>query len=555
MSDAFRRVVVIGSGIGGLLAARVLSRHADHVTVVDRDQFPETAGHRSGVPQSHHLHGLQMRGAEIIYSLFPEVREELAADGAAAVHEFSGVKLVTREGLLPLEGHSDEGVLLFSRYLLEWRLREILRAQGRVEFRPGTEVTGLVPRPAGAAGPRGVAGVRIRRRGATATSTAADGAGRDPAGDAPMLDAGVIDADLVVDASGRQSRLPDWLDELGHGSVHEETLTSDLSYASRFYERPADFPDEFRLVMIPSRPPDLPRGGLVQDIEDGLWHVSLVGTDGHKVPTDEEGFLRWASELPDPSVYEAIRVARPVSPIRGWRTPTSRWRHLERMPDWPSGLIALGDAVCALNPTFGQGMTVAAMEAEVLAESLAAPVEPGTIVERSFQQRLAATVAGPWLVASTEDLSWPSVELQGARPPRGLPLMRRYLATVLKAAVHDHELAARYFAVVAMQATPSSLFAPSVLVPSVRQALGRAISPRSTVPVARPLALSPVGLAQVRAMPPYEGSPVDGPTHQDADVELSPSPASHTSVSQPPVSQPPVSQPAVPWPAGATSAS
>lgn len=491
MSQDRRHAVVIGSGIAGLVAARVLCQHFDRVSVVDRDLFPARPDHRAGVPQSRHVHGLQPRGAEIIYDLFPQVRPELHADGAAVVDDLGRVKIVTPEGLLPLGGQAEGGAMFYSRFLLEWRLREILSHDPHVTFLPGTEVVGLHAESAGAgAAPPGVRGVRVRHR---------NGSGRTDAADAQ-----VMEADLVVDASGRRSHVPAWLEELGYGSAHEETLNSELSYASRFYTRPEGFPDEFSVVIVNGRPPDTPKAGLVQDIENGQWHVTLGGLN-ETVPTDEEGFLRWASELADPCVYEAIRVARPLTPIRGWRTPTSRWRHFERMPHWPSGLIVIGDAVCALNPIYGQGMTVAAMEAMVLRDCLRddAPARRGGF-ERRFQSRLARTVAAPWLVSSSEDLRWPTVSLHGARAPRGLSIMRRYLDLTLRAAVHDPVLAERYFAVIGMTALPSSLFAPPVLARVARHTLGRMITPRSALPTSGRLALSPQGLAAARAMPTHE---------------------------------------------------
>lgn len=489
MGQDRRHAIVIGSGIGGLVATRVLTDHFDQVSMLDRDEFPSAPDHRPGAPQSRHLHGLQPRGAAILYELFPRLYEELLADGATPVDGFDRVKIVTPAGRLPLTGRTEKPALFFSRFHLEWRLRERLEADDRVLLCPGTKVVGLSTEAVGgSATGNEVRGVRVRRR------------GRHGFADADRDE--VIDADLVVDAGGRSSRAAEWLDELGHGSAMEETLSSELSYASRFYARPEGFPDDFSLVIVNGRPPDIPRSGLVQDIENGQWHVTLGGLAGLAVPTDEEGFRQWAAGLADPSVHEAIRVARPLTPIRGWRTPTSRWRHFERMPSWPTGLVVLGDAVCALNPIYGQGMTVAAMEGIVLRDCLregAGARQAG--FERTFQRRLARTVAGPWLVASSEDLRWPSVHLSGARPPRGLRVLRAYLDRVLHAAVRDQVLAERYFAVVAMTALPRSLFAPRVIARLIRHALSRAIPPRDGAREPDRFALSPESLAVVRAMP------------------------------------------------------
>ncbi|GGV31294.1 hypothetical protein GCM10010182_63410 [Actinomadura cremea] len=173
----------------------------------------------------------------------------------------------------------------------------------------------------------------------------------------------------MVDASGRRSKAPDWLRELGYGEVAEETSTSGIGYASRFYAEPDGFPGDGSGIVINGRAPDNPRSGLVLGIEKDQWHVTLGGFAGAAPPTDEAGFLQWARDLPDPTVYECIRIARPLTPIRGQRTLTNRLRHFERLTRWPSGFVATADAVCAFNPVYGRGMTVAATDALVWASA------------------------------------------------------------------------------------------------------------------------------------------------------------------------------------------
>ncbi len=463
-----RHAVVVGGGMGGLLAARVLADHVERVTVVDRDRFPAHPDHRSGVPQSHHVHALLPRGAELIERLLPGIGAQLRADGAAVTTASTGVRFVTPAGLLPLSPAPGEG-LLFSRALLEWRVRQ--RLADRVTFVDDTEVVSLA-----AEGGR-VRGVHVRRR---------DGGG-----------ARTVAADLVVDASGRRSKADRWLADLGYGPVPEEAVASGLGYASRFYARPPGFPREWAMVLVNGRAPDNPRAGLVTEVEDGRWHVTLGGLAGEEPPTDEDGFLAYAARVADPSVFEAVRTARPLGPIRGWRTPTNRLRHFERLRRWPAGFVATADSVCALNPIYGQGMTVAAVDALVLAEALersAGGRTPG--FERRFQRRLAQAVATAWTIASTEDLRWRGVTLTGARPRRGTGLVRRYLDAVLRVAVHDTPLADRYFAVISMTAHPRTLFAPRVVARVVRLTLAGRRGPA-------PGALSPHGLAAARSLPSH----------------------------------------------------
>ncbi|WP_165436431.1 FAD-dependent oxidoreductase [Amycolatopsis suaedae] len=451
------RAIVVGAGISGLLAARVLSEQFTEVLVLDRDRFPATPGHRSGAPQSHHAHALLPRGAKILHELFPELRERLARDGAAHATTIAQARFVTPKGLLPLTQQIDVGALFFSRALLEWHLRDILSRHPRVEFVASANVVGLLAREDDTSQVRGV---RVRRRG----------------GAAGPHDDRTLFGDLIVDASGRQSRLQTWLTDLGYGPVDEEILTSELSYASRIYQRPGGVPEDFKSLVVQSRAPDNPRVGSIIEIENDHWHVTLGGGNGQRVPTDEDGFLSWAQALPDPSVHQAIRSARPVSPIRGWRTPTSRWRHFEHMPRRPSGLIAIGDAVCSFNPVYAQGMTVAAIQALALRDCLRQESGRETSLEVRYHRLAARVVSTAWMVTTIEDLRWPAVRLHGAEPPRGLGTIRRYIDLVLSVAVHDSALANRYFQVMSMTSPPTSLFSPWVLARFARHAVCR-ISP------------------------------------------------------------------------------
>jgi 2-polyprenyl-6-methoxyphenol hydroxylase-like FAD-dependent oxidoreductase len=363
--------------------------------------------------------------------------------------------------------------VMFSRFLLEWQIRRRLARLPQVRFLQDAEVVGLA---AGATGDR-VSGVRLRYR----------------VGSGP----GVVAADLVIDSSGRSSKAPDWLRDLGYGEVPEEVVNSGLSYSSRFFKRPEGFPDEWKSVLINGRAPHNPRAGLLLSIENDLWHVTLGRMAGDTAPSDDAGFLRWARELADPSIYEAIRVATPVSPIRGYRTPTNRLRRFERLRRWPSGFVVTGDAVCAFNPIYGQGMTVAAMDALVLAGSLARHDWGRSAgFERAFQADLARDVAAPWFVATSEDLRWPGVELTGARPSLAMTIGRRYMDQLLRAAVHDPDLTAAYLGIIFMITPPKSAFAPWILARVVRAML----SPRRRVPL-QEFALSADALATVRRLP------------------------------------------------------
>jgi 2-polyprenyl-6-methoxyphenol hydroxylase-like FAD-dependent oxidoreductase len=168
-------------------------------------------------------------------------------------------------------------------------------------------------------------------------------------------------ADLVIDANRRHSKAPQWLAELGYGCPREETINSNLRYASRFYVKPRQFPAKWQNLIINGRPPNN-HAGVMLSVDHGRWHITLGGMAGNAPPIDEEGFLQWANELADSSIYEAMRIAQPLTPIRAYGTPENHLRHFEQMQRWPTGFIVTGDAVCAFNPIYGQRMTVSAFD-------------------------------------------------------------------------------------------------------------------------------------------------------------------------------------------------
>lgn len=469
--------IVIGGSIAGMLAARVLSDYFTRVMVLDRDAFPEAPEHRKGIPQSHHAHGLLERGMRIIEQLFPGIIEQMLADGASmsAPGSVPLVLVSPRGKLRPLA--AEEGSVAFSRYFMEWHMRRRLGQRGNVHIVSNCEVEQLLATTDGGR----ITGVQARRRGS---------------GHGPKQ----YRADLVVDASGRHSRVPQWLTALGYDAPQEETINSNIGYASRFYAKPAGFPASWDSIIINGRPPDNPRAGLILAIEHDRWHVTMGGFAGHYPPTDEDGFLQWAKDLPDPSIYEAIRVAEPLTPIRGFRTPRNRLRHFERLERWPEQLVVTGDSVCAFNPIYGQGMTTSALDALALEQSLRQQQQrPRVGFEQRFQRRVAQTVAAPWLIATGEDLRWEGIALEGARPRRGLRWIHRYMDLVLEQARTDEVVSQAYFDVLNMMQTPESLMHPRVALRVLTGAIGRGLgvgAPASDDP--SQLALSPEALAVLR---------------------------------------------------------
>jgi 2-polyprenyl-6-methoxyphenol hydroxylase-like FAD-dependent oxidoreductase len=431
--SADRDALIIGGSLAGLFAARVLADYFNTVTILDRDIFPPTPDHRNGVPQSYHAHGLLPTAFPIIEQLFPGIINDLCKDGADVVSDMIPLAIVSPKGLLPLP-KMHEVSISFSRPLLEWHVRNHISKFDNIHIDTNTEVIGLLT----TSDRTGVIGVQMHERGV-----------KDCKSDVNTR----LYSDLVVDASGRHSKAPLWLAELGYGEPRVETINSNLRYASRFYLKPVQFPANWQNLIINGRPPN-DQSGVILSVDHGRWHVTLGGMAGKAPPIDEEGFLQWAHSLTDPSIYEAIRISQPLTPIRGYGTPENHLRHFELMQRWPTGFIVTGDAVCAFNPIYGQGMTVSAFDAMILMRCLQEQQNsPGLNFEQHFQQQLAGTIATPWLLATSEDLRWPTVRLKGAKSNPRLYFLRRYLDLVIYASIVEPKIAQAYFNVLIL-ATP-----------------------------------------------------------------------------------------------------
>jgi 2-polyprenyl-6-methoxyphenol hydroxylase-like FAD-dependent oxidoreductase len=447
--------IVIGGSMAGLLAARVLAAHFDHVTILERDSFPDEPAFRKGVPQARHLHVLLGRGQQLIEQYFPGMLAELAAAGAPTIMWPTEMLWLMPAGWCE---RFAPGTPFFSmsRDLLDWHVRRRLATSPRVTFLPEHDVTGMLASPDGTT----ITGVQHRAR------------GEDAGGPRPTEQ---LLADLVVDASGRGSHTPRWLEARGYAPPEETRINAFLAYASRCYAPPEGFQADWKGLFFNAKPPGIPRGGALFPVEGGRWLVTLAGIGGEAPPIDDDGFLAFARTLRSPILYEAIRHARPLSPVAGYRRTDNQLRHYERLQRWPERLLVTGDAACAFNPIYGQGMSVAALDALALHRCLRAqertcPAGDLSGLARRFQRAVAAASATPWLMATGEDLRYPTTE--GARPGLATRLLQRYLDRVNMAATHHVGVNQAFGQVLNLLAPPRTLFRPDVMLPALLAARG-----------------------------------------------------------------------------------
>src|SRR4051794_28044383 len=336
--------VVVGASIGGLLAAGALADAYERVTIVDRDALPDGWQGRKAVPQGRHAHALLPSGQMCLERLLPGLTDELIADGALPYRALTSFRFQVGGHWLA-RGDTGHDSVVASRPFLEGHVRARVRALANVELLERCDALRLTATPAGDRD----TGVRVRHH-----ETGAEQ---------------VLSADLVVAATGRAARLGAWLEDLGYERPSEQRLAVDLAYASIPLRLPAGALGGDKLVLIGPCPPRSRALGLFAQ-EDGGWLLTVGGYAGDHPPTDRAGVLAFANSIAPPDVVHAIRHAEPAGDIAAFRFPANQRRFYERMRRRPVGLVPLGDAICAFNPIYGQGMSVAARQAVALHDAL-----------------------------------------------------------------------------------------------------------------------------------------------------------------------------------------
>jgi 2-polyprenyl-6-methoxyphenol hydroxylase-like FAD-dependent oxidoreductase len=440
-----RRAIVLGGSLAGLLAARVLSDHAEEVLVIERDTSPESTEPRPGVPQGSQVHALLPSGQVQLDRWFPGFTTAMIAAGAtsppqSAVHNY--INGVPR----PPVPDAIDGALVSTRPFLEAMVRRrtleranIRLVHGRAD---GIDFTG-------------------DRAGAVRYQPTGAGHGTD----VPLV---TEPTDLVVDATGRSSRLSDWLAAAGWPQPPMRRMPIKLNYASALFKRDERISDVgVSIATIPPGGGQPARQGGVLAVEGDRWLVLVAGYGDDRPTRDLEDFrTRCRRDFP-PEFGRIADRADLIGDVIAHHQADSRRRDYHELERFPARLIVAGDAVASFNPVYGQGMTSAALHASCLSEYLRSGPNLDRAA-RSYFEDVRVIVDVAWQMSTFADLALPHVDWPY---PRGYRMVKWISDLVFQAAATDPELNLRFNRVTMMLDHPSSMARPETVLRVLRSKL------------------------------------------------------------------------------------
>ena len=430
-----RLAVILGASISGLLAARALAPHFEKILLIERDKLSDKPEYRSGTAQAQHAHILLQRGLTGLEQMFPGFTKKLVDAGGVKTNATRDWYSLFPMGAFP-QFESDMSFLCASRPLIEHVLRKTLLDQYRnVVIREDCSVTGI-----------------------ELSTDAPPEVSFLPDGEKNRHESTV--ADLMIDATGRNSRTPYWLQQQGFAKVRETMVKPYLGYATRLYKN-VTMPPGVRATIVMAKDPDMTRGGVLFPIEKDQYICTLYGFSKDYPPTHEAEFLDFAKSLRSEVIYQGIAHAHPQTPAKAFVKNESVYRHYAKNGIWPRGFLVTGDAVCSFNPIYGQGMTAAILATESLAKKiqLGNPTSPAWA--KNTQQKIVNAYRAAWTISINEDLRWPATE--GSKVGWVLRAMHRFSNLIGTAATHDPRVAYTYIKVLHMSASPAALLTPGMV--------------------------------------------------------------------------------------------
>ena len=436
-----RHAIVMGRSLGGLITAKVLSKHFERVTIIEKDAVNSEPESRKGQPYTRHLHGLLPAGYKIISELFPDIKTDLKNNGAKLM-DFAETMIWKTYGGYRKKFNMNLEAVMVSRPLLEYLVRKRVLAVSNIELIDKTSVLNLIASEHNSR----ISGIVIENKGEENQKT--------------------LDANLIIDVTGRGSRSAHWLKELGYDAPETEEVKINVGYATRLYKRDPNHPfSNSWLLSTPEAPKETRFGGLFP-IDGDRWIISVGGWHGDSAPLEEENFLKFIKSLNMPELYDTVNNSEPISDIVPYKFHSSLRRHYEKLKKFPIGYLVLGDAVSSFNPTYGQGMTSASLQAYQLDKTLSENIDENKLAT-TFFKKAAKVIDIPWQLAVGEDFRFPDTV---GKKPSGVDFINKYVGRVHRVTHHDEEVCKAFLNVMSLIKPPTSLFSPKIFFRVMRPA-------------------------------------------------------------------------------------
>ena len=434
LSAPKHHAVVLGGSLTGLLTAKVLSQYYPQVTIIEKDAVHREPESRKGQPQTRHLHGLLPAGLQVMTRYFPGLLDELISYRVKVFDFAKSMNWFCYRGFRKSFSMGIE-VATVSRPLLEHIIRERVLALPNVHLVDNTTAKHLIATD----DKRKITGVVTENKDTGQSASHA--------------------ADLVIDATGRGTRTPQWLKELGYGETSVSEVRINVGYTTRMYKRdPQDPRGETWIVYTPEAPSEKRFGGAFP-VEGDKWLITVGGWHDDHAAMEMKGYLEFVKSLPNPNLYDLVSKCEPVSEFVQYKFPFSSRRHYEKLRRFPTGFLVLGDAISGFNPIYGQGMSSAALQVEILDKILMGKVAENELAKVFFKKskKIIDTI---WKLATGEDFRYP--QTVGYRPP-GIKLINKYVAQIHRATLKDEVVCEAFLKVMGLLKSPSTLFHPKIL--------------------------------------------------------------------------------------------
>lgn len=441
LADVRRRgrgtAVVIGGSIAGITAAKVLSDTFERVIVLEKDEPHRRREGRPGAAQGWHLHHLLTAGRIELERIFPGIIEDMVREGAFDV-DMAAQYRIRLGGTWKKPGKGDIQIVCAGRPLLEWCLRRRLDNEPRISFHYESDVADLVYDRANNA----VIGVAVEH---------------------PDIELEVIPAEFVVDASGKNTRVPEFLDRVGIGSPKVEQDIINCFYSTMHHRVPPErqWQDKVMMICYAYRPyEDTYAAQYYTDSSRTILSTTLVSYNCYSPPRTAQEFREFADLMPSPVVGENIDGLEPASPIYNFRYPNMLRLHYEKKRNLPSSLLAVGDAFTSADPVSGLGMTLAVKEVREMQILLDKYGSGHPDLPRRYYRKISKLADTAWFVIREQNLRFDWLPDVDKKRPFYFRALTWYMDRVIELLHDDPATYSEFLAVVHLVKPAGALLTP-----------------------------------------------------------------------------------------------